>query len=191
MTQAPGGAWDALQRSMMIVVRADPGTTVAPAMRSAVKTVDATLPLWDLQTMSDVLQQSTETRRFNTLLLSFLGLTGLILAAIGIYGVIALFVSQRTREIGVRVALGATTSDVVRMVVGQAVALAVLGVAIGGAAAFWATQTLRTMLFQVDARDPIAFAAAAAVLVLVTIVASSLPARRAARLDPVRALTAG
>ena len=157
-------------------------------MRNAVKSVDALLPPWDVQTMSDVLHRSTATRRFNTLLLLFLGLTGLILAAIGVYGVIAFFVSQRTQEIGVRVALGATARDVVRMVVGQAFALAVIGVAIGGAAAFWATQALRTMLFQVQASDPIAYAGAAATLVLVAVVASTLPARRAARVDPMLAL---
>ena len=190
MTQAPGGggAWLAFQRSMAIVARANPGTTLAPAMRNAVKSVDALLPPWDVQTMSDVLHRSTATRRFNTLLLLFLGLTGLILAAIGVYGVIAFFVSQRTQEIGVRVALGATARDVVRMVVGQAFALAVIGVAIGGAAAFWATQALRTMLFQVQASDPIAYAGAAATLVLVAVVASTLPARRAARVDPMLAL---
>jgi putative ABC transport system permease protein len=138
--------------------------------------------------MDDVLSQSTAARRFNTLLLSFLGLTGLILAAIGIYGVIAFFVSQRTHEIGVRVALGATTRNVVRMVVGQAFTLAVIGVAIGGAAAYWATQALRTMLFQVQSGDPIAYAGAAAMLVLVAVVASTLPALRAARVDPVLAL---
>jgi putative ABC transport system permease protein len=188
MTQGPGGAWQAYQRSMVIIARSGAGAPIAGAMRNVVRTFDPTLPLFDVQTMDDVLTQSTATRRFNTLLLSFLGLTGLILAAIGIYGVIAFFVSQRTHEIGVRVALGATARDVVRMVVMQAVILALTGVVIGGAAAYWGTQVLRTMLFGVDARDPIAYAAAAAVLVLVALVAATLPARRAARVDPVRAL---
>ena len=188
MTQGPGGAWQAYQRSMTVIARSGGGTPIAGAMRNVVKTVDPTLPLFDVQTMDDVLTQSTATRRFNTLLLSFLGLTGLVLAAVGIYGVIAFFVSQRTHEIGVRVALGATARDVVRMVVMQAVVLALAGVAIGGAAAYWTTQVLSTMLFGVDARDPIAYAAGAAVLVLVARVAAMLPARRAARVDPVSAL---
>jgi putative ABC transport system permease protein len=188
MTQGPGGAWQAYQRSMVIIARSSGATPIAAAMRNVVKTFDPTLPLFDLQTMDDVLTESTATRRFNTLLLSFLGLTGLVLAAVGIYGVIAFFVTQRTHEIGVRVALGATARDVVRMVVRQAAALAVTGVVLGAAAAYWATQVLRTMLFGVDARDPIAYAAAAAALVLVAIVAAMLPARRAARVDPVRAL---
>jgi len=189
-SQAPQSWWNAHQRNMTIVVKARPGATVAPAMRAALKRFDPQLPLFDLQTMDDVLSQSTALRRFNTMLLSLLGLTGLILAAIGIYGVIAFFVSQRTHEIGVRIALGATTGSVIRMVVRQAFALAVLGIIVGAVAAMWATKALATMLFQVDARDPIAFAAGAAVLLLVALGASLLPARRAARVEPVRALTA-
>lgn len=190
MTQAPGGAWQAYQRNMTIVARSK-GGLVAGAMRAVVKTIDPTLPLFDVQTMDDVLQQSTATRRFNTLLLGALGLTGLVLAAIGIYGVIAFFVSQRTHEIGVRVALGATSRDVVRIVVVQALTLAMLGVVLGGAGAYWATQALRSMLFQVDARDPITYVSASVVLILVALVAAALPARRAARVDPVRALASG
>ena len=188
MTQRPTGAWNAYQRSMAIVARADGAIPIAPAMRTAVGNVDPAVPVFEVQTMSEVLQQATATRRFNTQLLSLLGLTGLILAAIGIYGVIAFFVTQRTHEIGVRVALGATGGDVVRMVVRQAVTLAIIGVTIGAVAAWWATQTLRTMLFQVDARDPLAYTIAAILLVLVAALAATLPARRAAKVDPVRVI---
>jgi putative ABC transport system permease protein len=190
MTQEPFGSWNSFQRNMTIVARALPGTTIAPALRTAVSSVDPLVPLFDLQTMDEVLSQSTAQRRFNTMLLALLGLTGLILAAIGIYGVIAFFVSQRTHEIGVRVALGATTSNVIRMVVGQAVALAMVGVIVGGLAAFWATRVLGTMLFEVNARDPVTYAASAAMLLVVAFMASLLPARRAARVDPIRALGA-
>jgi predicted permease len=190
MSQAPEGAWNSFQRAVTIVARARPGTNIAPAMRKAINAFDPTLPLYDLQTMDAVLSQSSATRRFNTLLLSLLGVTGLILAAIGIYGVIAFFVTQRTHEIGVRVALGASSHSVVRMVVRQAVALALFGIALGGLAAFWATRVLGTMLFQVNSRDPIAYAVAAAVLLLVALAASWLPARRAARVDPIKALAA-
>ena len=131
MTQAPDGAWNAYQRGMAIIARAQPGITVASALRKTVATVDPLLPAFDVQTLDAVLTQSTETRRFNTMLLSLLGATGLILAAIGIYGVIAFFVTQRTHEIGVRVALGASTRSVVRMVVGQALTLAMIGVTLG------------------------------------------------------------
>jgi putative ABC transport system permease protein len=153
-----------------------------------VRRIDPTVPLFDVQTMDDVLQRAMSTRRFNTQLLSLLGLSGLILAAIGIYGVIAFFVTQRTHEIGVRIALGATGGSVVRMVVRQAVTLAVIGVVLGGVGAFWATQSLRSMLFEVDARDPLAYAAAAGVLVLVAAIAATLPALRAAKVDPVRVI---
>jgi ABC-type antimicrobial peptide transport system permease subunit len=190
MSQAPEGAWNSFQRAMTIVARARPGTTVAPALRKAVNNVDPMLPLYDVQTMDDVLSLSSATRRFNTMLLSLLGLTGLVLAAIGIYGVIAFFVSQRIHEIGVRVALGASTQSVVRMVVAQALVLAMIGIAVGGVAAVWATRVLGTMLFEVGARDPVAYVVAAVALLLVALGASWLPARRAARVDPVTALAA-
>jgi putative ABC transport system permease protein len=190
LTQAPATSWNSLQRSMTIVAKSRPGVTIMPAMRAAVNGVDPMLPTYDLQTMDDVLAQSNATRRFNTLLLTMLGLTGLILAAIGIYGVIAFFVSQRTHEIGVRVALGATTGSVIRIVVRQALVLAVIGIAIGGLAAFWATRVLGAMLFETNARDPVTFLAGAVVLLLVALGASWIPARRAARVDPVTALAA-
>ena len=189
MTQTKN-MWGAHQRTMAVVARVSGQVPIAQAMREAVRRVDPTVPLFDVQTMDDVLQQATSTRRFNTQLLSLLGLTGLILAAIGIYGVIAFFVTQRTHEIGVRIALGATGGNVVRMVVRQAVALALVGVTVGGIGAWWATQSLQTMLFQVNARDPWAYAGAAAILVLVAATAATLPARRAAKVDPVRVIGA-
>jgi putative ABC transport system permease protein len=188
-SQAPQSWWNAHQRNMTIVVKSGPGASIAPAMRATLKRVDPLLPSYDVQTMDDVLSQSTATRRFNTVLLTLLGLTGLILAAIGIYGVIAFFVAQRTHEIGVRVALGATAANVVGMVVRQAVTLALIGVVIGGVAAVWATKVLENMLFQVQSRDPVTFVAGAVVLLLVALGASLLPARRAVRVAPVRALT--
>ncbi len=190
VTQAPQGAWDAFQRSMTIVAAAQPNAVIAPAMRKAVSSIDPLVPLFDVQTMSDVVSQSTANRRFNTQLLTFLGLTGLILAAIGIYGVIAFFVTQRTHEFGVRVALGASRTRVIRMVVRQAVSLALVGIAIGSLAALWAMRVFRTMLFEVGARDPVAYVAAAVALLLVAIAAAWLPARRASRVEPVQAFAA-
>jgi len=189
MTQVPPGAWPAHQRSLTFVTKSAPGVPIAQAMRAAVRRFDAELPVYDLQTMDEVLARSTSTRRFNTLLLALLGFTGLALAAIGIYGVISFFVTQRTQEIGVRVALGATTWNVVALVVRQAFVLAVAGIILGGLAAAWATKVLGSMLYQVDARDPMAFAAGAAVLLLVALGASFLPARRAAKVEPIRALS--
>jgi putative ABC transport system permease protein len=173
---------------MTVVVKANPGVAIAPAMRKAVAEVDPLLPVYDLQSMGDVLAQSTATRRFNTLLLTMLGITGVVLAAIGIYGVMSFFVTQRTHEIGVRVALGATTASVIRIVVRQALMLAALGIALGAVAAYWATRALASMLFQTDTRDPATFVAGAVVLVLVALAAAWVPARRAARVEPVRAL---
>jgi putative ABC transport system permease protein len=180
--------WGAYQRGMAIVARTDGPVPIAPAMRAAVRGVDPAVPLFDVQTMDDVLSQATSARRFNTKLLALLGLSGLILAAIGIYGVIAFFVSQRTHEIGVRIALGATGGTVVRMVVGQALVLALIGVTIGSVGAWWATQSLSSMLFQVSARDPWAYGLAAMTLVLVAATAAMLPARRAAKVDPMRVI---
>jgi putative ABC transport system permease protein len=190
MTQAPFGSWNSFQRNMTIVARARPGTMIAPALRKAVAAVDPLLPLFDLQTMDEVLAQSTAQRAFNTMLLALLGLTGLILAAIGIYGVIAFFVSQRTHEIGVRVALGASTGSIIGMVVRQALVLSSVGIVAGAVAAVWATRVLGTMLFQVGARDPVAYVVSASALLVVALGASWLPARRAARVDPVTALAA-
>jgi predicted permease len=188
LTQAPTGAWNAFQRAMAVVVKAKPGLTVAPGLRAAVRDVDPLVPLYDLQTMDDVLSQSIAGRRFNTLLLSLLGITGLVLATIGIYGVMAFFVGQRTHEIGIRIALGASRSSVVRLVVRQAVLLTGIGIILGAVLSYWATSVLGTMLFRIGARDPISFMAGAGVLLVVALAASWSPARRAAHVDPVRAL---
>jgi predicted permease len=190
MTQAPNGAWDAFGRQMTVIVRTTPGASVGVPLRQAVTAVDRMIPVFNLQTMSYVLSNATAQRRFGTMLLSLLGITGLVLSAIGIYGVIAFFVAQRTHEIGVRIALGATARSVMQMVVGQALVLALIGIVVGAVAAFWATRVLETMLFQVGARDPATYAAAAATLVLVAFAAALIPARRATRVDPLRAMTA-
>jgi putative ABC transport system permease protein len=188
MTQAPSNAWASYNRSMTLIAKSRPGMSVTAAMRAALRNVDAELPAYDVQTMDAVLAQSTATRRFNTLLLSCLGLTGLLLAAIGIYGVIAFFVSQRTQEIGVRMALGATTGSVVGLVVRHAAALAGVGILVGGVAAYWATSALASMLFSIDARDPWAFVTGALALLGVALGAAWIPARRAARVPPISAL---
>jgi predicted permease len=160
-TQAPEYGWGPFQRGMAIVVRAPEGAVTPAALRRAVARVDAMLPVFDLRTMQEVMSRASSGRRFNTLLLSGLGLIGLILAAIGIYGVIAFFVTQRTHEIGVRLALGATTRNVIGLVLGQGATLAGLGVLVGAAASAAATRVLRGLLFQVDALDPVTYVACA------------------------------
>jgi ABC-type antimicrobial peptide transport system permease subunit len=129
--------------------------------------------------------------RFSALLLALFALVALALATMGTYGVISFAVSQRTREIGVRVALGATRGDILRMVVGQGVGIAVAGAVCGLVAALGATRVLRSLLFGVAPSDPVTFAAIAALLVGVVVVASWVPARRAASIPPLRALRDG
>jgi putative ABC transport system permease protein len=187
-TQARQSWWNSHQRTMAIVVRAPEGVAMAPAMRGVLRHFDPLLPVFDVQPLGRVLENNTAGRRFNTMLLSLLGGTGLLLAAIGIYGVIAFFVSQRTHEIGVRMALGASTGRIVGVVLREALVLSVIGIAVGALASFWATRVLANMLYDVRPNDPIAFGIGAGVLLLVALGASLLPARRAATVDPVKAL---
>ena len=140
--------------------------------------------------MEDRLAGTMATARFNTLLLSLLGGIGLLLAASGIYGVIAYFVTQRTQEIGVRVALGASTWSVVRLVLVQAMRPVVVGAAVGVVVALAASRVLASQLFGVTPTDPLTIAAVVATLIGVALVASAVPARRAAAVDPTRALQA-
>ena len=146
------------------------------------------LPVSDIRTMEEVVSRSTSRQRFNMLLMTIFGGVALLLAAIGIYGLMAYSVQQRTQEIGIRLALGAGTTDVSRMVVWQGMRLAVIGVAIGLAAAFGLMKLIGSLLFGVKERDPMVFTTAAVLLALVSLVAIWLPARRATRVDPVIAL---
>ena len=190
MDQIPEEAWDWSQRTMVVVVRA---AGVAPesltaALRQAVREMDPTVPVFNVATMPDRLRTSTAQARFNTALLTALGTVGLVLAAVGIYGVIAYFVAQRTREIGVRMALGATGGDVMGLVLRQGLGAAAAGVIIGVPAAIVAGRALEAMLFGVGSGDPLTLAAVVSVLLLVALVASGVPARRAVRVQPTEAL---
>jgi putative ABC transport system permease protein len=191
LAQAPDAAWNWINRTFYVVARTDGNPQVlTPALRAAVARIDPELPLFDVREMDQRLAGALATARFNTLLLSLLGAVGLLLAASGIYGVIAYFVSQRTQEIGVRIALGATAAGVVRLVLGEALQPVALGAAVGVAAAIAATRVLASQLFAVSPTDPLTIAAVVAVLVAVALVASVIPARRAASIDPTRALQA-
>lgn len=188
MAQVPDVAWS-WNRTMYVLVRTagNPAALVTP-LNGAVTRVDRDLPLFDVKTMEERLGRSMATARFNTLLLTLLGAIGLVLAATGIYGVIAYFVSQRTQEIGVRIALGATTGSVVRLILGQALRPAIIGAAAGVVAALGASRVLSSQLFGVSRTDPLTIAAVVATLVGVALIASAVPARRAAAVDPARAL---
>jgi predicted permease len=146
------------------------------------------LPVSDVRTMDEVISRSTSRTRFNMLLMTVFAGAALFLAAIGIYGLMAYSVQQRTQEIGIRLALGAGSNDVRRMVVFQGMRLAVIGVAVGVAAAIGLTRLLSTFLFGVKERDPLVFLTVSLALTLVSFLAVSLPARRATRIDPVVAL---
>jgi predicted permease len=189
IAQLPPQAWDWIQRTMYVVVRTDMAPdAMTNAIRSAVSAVAPGVPTFNLRTMEQRLGESLATARFNTLLLALLGAIGLLLAAVGIYGVIAYFVSRRTQEIGVRMALGATRRDVVRLVLRQAAGPIALGIAVGVAASAIAMQVLSAQLFGVSARDPLTIGAVVAALGLVAFAATLVPAGRAASINPTRAL---
>ncbi|MFL6236623.1 MAG: ADOP family duplicated permease [Thermoanaerobaculia bacterium] len=175
--------------SVALVVRAagDPAP-VAGEVRRAVLAADPRLPVFDLLTMEEIRFSLSATTRFNMLLLTALGVIGLLLAVVGIYGVIAYFVSQRTQEIGVRMALGATEGRVLSLVVWQAMRPVLLGLAVGLAGAAAAGRALAGLLFGVSATDPATFAGVVLVLASAALLASWLPAKRAARVEPTRAL---
>jgi predicted permease len=177
--------------SMAIAVRTtgDPKLLINPLMRT-VGAVDPDQPMFAVRTMEEVLSNGMASRRFAIQLLGSFAALALVLAAIGIYGVMAYLVGQRTREIGIRIALGARRGGVVRLVVGRAIALAVAGVAIGGVVALAVSQLVAGMLFEVQPWDPVSFVTIAALLGLTAIVAAAAPAVRAAHVDPIVALRA-
>jgi putative ABC transport system permease protein len=142
----------------------------------------------DAETMQQLLSMSTSGRRFNTLLLSLFALLAVLLAMVGIYGVMSYSVTQRTHEIGIRIAVGAQTSDVLRIVIGQGMLLALIGVGLGLVGAFALTRLMTTMLFGVEPTDPLTFISLAALLIGVGLVACYVPGRRATRIDPLVAL---
>jgi putative ABC transport system permease protein len=174
---------------MFLVLRSaiDPAS-LTPAVREAVASIDKDQPVFNVNTMKQLVDDSVATRHITLVLLGLFSGLALLLAAIGIYGVISYSVQQRTHEIGIRMALGAQRRDVLRLVVGQGVKLAALGIAIGIAAAFGLTRLMASLLFGVGAYDPVAFVTAAIILLLVAIAACYFPARRAIAVDPMVAL---
>ena len=182
---------NAWRRWMDVAIRADgnPGA-LAPVLRREVLAVDRTVPITRVRTMEEVLEASVAERRFNLLLLGAFALIALALAAAGTYGVMAYLVTQRTREIGVRLAIGAQPGDVFRMVVGRGLMLATFGVALGLGTAAVLSRVLRSMLFNVEPTDAFTFVVSSVVLLIAVAVASFVPARRAAKMDPLEALRA-
>jgi putative ABC transport system permease protein len=174
---------------MTFVIRTDlDPLSLATSVGSTVRSMDAELPVADVRTMDDVVDATLARPRAVSVLLAAFALSALLLAGIGVYGVMAYAVSQRTQEIGVRMALGATKAAVFRLVLVQALRLVVVGVAAGMIAAAASTRVLASQLFQTEALDPLTFAATAVVLVLVAALASYLPAWRGTRITPTDAL---
>ncbi|MFY9609328.1 MAG: ABC transporter permease [Blastocatellia bacterium] len=177
------------QLAMAVVLKtAGPPLSLSAAVRSSVLAIDKDQPIASLQTMEEVVSGSISNQRFTLLLLGLFAAVALALAAIGIYSVMAYTVTQRTGEIGLRMALGAQTRDVLKLVVGQGMSMALVGVAVGLAGAFALTRVMTSLLFSVSATDPITFVAIPLILVVVALAACIVPARRAAKVDPMVAL---
>lgn len=174
--------------STLVVRTSGDPRPLAGAIRDQVLAVDPSQPVFDVKTMDERIAVTLETRRFAVVLLGIFGGLALLLAAIGLYGVLAFAVSQRTREIGIHMALGARTRDVLLMVIRQGMSLVVIGVVLGVAGAYAVTRTIRSLLFEVGTTDPLTFALVSLLLALVGFVACYLPARRATKVDPLVAL---
>jgi putative ABC transport system permease protein len=177
------------KRWMYLAVRADGNTgALAGQVKNQIWSVDKQIPVTKLRTMTDVMAASLAAQRFNMTLMGIFAAVALVLAAIGIYGVISYSVTQRTHEIGIRMALGAETSDVLRIVLRQGLQLAGIGVAIGIGAAFALTRVMSSLLFGVSTTDPVIFAGISIILTGVALGAAFIPARRATKVDPMIAL---
>jgi predicted permease len=175
--------------SVAVVLRTegDP-TAVMSSVRRAVNEIDSREVIYNVQTMDEVVSNSFAARRLSMILLGIFAALALLLACVGIYGVISYLVGQRTHEIGIRVALGAQKKDVLRLVIGHGAKMALIGVTIGIAAALGLTRLMSNQLFGVSAHDPLTFAAVAILLIIVAVAACYIPARRAMRVDPMVAL---
>ena len=169
--------------------RGDPEAALRQA-RAAVAALDRDLPMYDVATLQGMVDRSLGQPRFYLTLLTVFAVLAVVLAAVGIYGIIAYTVQQRTREIGIRIALGASQDRVVAMVVRRGLALALGGIVLGTAGAYAVTRVLRSLLYGVSERDPATFIGVAVLLCGVALLASWLPARRAARVDPLAAMRA-
>ena len=175
--------------SMSFVVRtATEPLSLAGAVKNQIQTIDRDLPVNESKSMQELLIDSNSGRRFNMLLLTVFAVVALVLAVVGIYGVMSYTVTQRTHEIGIRVAIGAQARDVFRMVVGQGMLLAMIGIAFGLVGAFALTRLMTTMLFGVEPTDPATFITIAVLLTTVALVACYIPGRRATKVDPLVAL---
>jgi putative ABC transport system permease protein len=173
---------------MLAVQTTTPPETVVSAIREQVRLLDADQPITNVRTMDDLLSRALSSAKFSLWLLGLFAMLGLLLAAIGIYGVMVTAVTQRTHEIGLRMALGAQTRDVMWLVIRQGMFPVLIGVVVGLAAAIGLTRLMSTLLFEVSATDPLTLALITLLLTIVALIACYIPARRATKVDPLVAL---
>jgi ABC-type antimicrobial peptide transport system permease subunit len=174
---------------MNVVLRSKrPLDELAPQIRRAMAATDPTLPIVQLRTMEQVFGDSVMRQRFLSQLLGIFAAVALLLAAVGTYGILSYMVTERQREIGIRMALGAGSGQVVRLVLGQGLGMAVLGIGVGVAGAFGLARLTTSLLYGVSPADPATFAAVAGVIALVAVAACLVPTRRATRVDPLAAI---
>jgi predicted permease len=189
MPQIPKPVAGFLANNFSVVIRTSmDAQTVAEFVRRELRTVDSDVAISTVKPLEQIVTASVASRRFNLVLLTAFAGTALLLAGVGIYGVIAFLVATRTREIGVRIALGARRVDVMRLILGHGLKLVLAGVAVGWIGALTATRGLTSLLFATAPSDPLTYAGVAALLTLVALLASYVPARRATKVDPIQAL---
>jgi len=188
VAQMPPASWDWIGRTMDLLVRTRGGAVPIRELQSTVASVAPEVPIYRLSSMKQKISSTLERSHFDTFLLAVFAVTALLLSSVGIYGVLSYMVAQRTRDIGIRMALGASQGQIVWGVLGFGLRLAAIGLAIGLAAAFAATRLLSSLLYGVHPTDAITFAVVSLILLAVALIASYLPARRATRVDPLTAL---
>ncbi len=187
LDQAPRPGYEGRMMTFIVRVPGDPAAVAATARR-AVASIDRGLPLADVRTMSEVVSDAADQPRFTTLVMSFFAGVAFFLAALGLYGILAYAVEQRIREIGVRVALGAGNREVFRLILGNGMRLALVGIGVGVPAALALTRLMGDMLSGITSTDPVTYIAVVAMLLISALLASYLPAWRATRVDPIVAL---
>jgi putative ABC transport system permease protein len=174
--------------SLLIRTSSDDPLAIAGALRAAVGRVDRNAPTYGVTSLEQQLATYLAQRRFQTALLAGFSIVALLMAAVGIYGLIQYSIATRTQEIGLRMAIGAQAGDIFRMVIGEGLKLSLLGVALGLVGAVWLGRAGASLLFGVTASDPLTFTAVSVLLTAVAITACYFPARRAMKVDPIRAL---
>lgn len=185
----PHAQWPFPDSDMTVAIRtAGPPAVLASAARQAIRSLDASQPVSRVTPLEGYLQLSVQARRFSLLLLGAFAAIALLLSVVGIYGVTAYSVAQRTNEVGIRMALGAQPRSILWLVVGDGLLLALVGIGIGVAAALVLTRFLRNLLFEIKPNDPVTFVSVVFLLLIVALLAFYIPARRAMRVDPMVAL---